>query len=166
MEGDASIVSLGDNMSIIKHETIETNERSNIAYCGTVVRSEANGTFLIGSENKLVTKYTFDKRDLEVQKVGFFKGHSNSVRHVAVSQSNAHLLSTCEDHSLRLWDYRSYEPLIIFTGHHDNVVSASLLMWLDRRRLRGREHGSELLMGPDPEGLEVLSARVRLIHIA
>lgn len=124
LEGDASIISLGDNMNIIKHETIETNERSNIAYCGTVVRSEANGTFLIGSENKLVTKYTFDKRDLEVSKVGFYKGHSNSVRHVAVSQSNAHLLSTCEDHSLRLWDYRSYEPLIIFSGHHDNVVSA------------------------------------------
>jgi hypothetical protein len=31
LEGDASIVSLEDNMNIVKHETIETNERSNVA---------------------------------------------------------------------------------------------------------------------------------------
>jgi WD40 repeat protein len=122
LEGDASIVSLQDNMNIIKHETIETNQRSNIAYCGTCVKTEP-GTFLIGAENKLVTKFTFDPKDLQIEKVGFFKGHSNSVRHVDVSRSNRHLLSTCEDHSLRLWDYSTYQPQVIFSGHHDNVVS-------------------------------------------
>ena len=142
-------------MSIIKHETIETNERSNIAYCCSCVRSET-GTFLIGSENKLITKYTFDARDLEVAKVGFFKGHSNSVRHVAVSRDNSHLLSTCEDHSLRLWDYQTYQPKIIFSGHHDNVVRPSIVMLLDGRSLRRRDDSSQLLVGLDCQGLEIL----------
>jgi WD40 repeat protein len=122
LEGEASIVSLSDNMNIIKHETIETNQRSNIAYCCHCVKTE-DGTFLIGSENKLITKYRFDAKDYQVEKIGFYKGHSNSVRHVAVSKSNQHLLSTCEDHSLRIWDYHGYQPLMIFSGHQDNVVS-------------------------------------------
>lgn len=126
LEGDASIVSLQDNMNIIKHETIETNQRSNIAYCSHVVRQE-EGVFLIGSENKLVTKYKFDSKDLQLEKQGFFKGHSNSVRHVSVSPSTKHLLSTCEDHSLRLWDYHSYEPKVIFSGHHDNVTGGAFV---------------------------------------
>jgi WD40 repeat protein len=121
LEGDASIISLEDNMNIIKHETIETNERTNIAYCCSCVRQE-DATFLIGSENKLITKFRFDPKDLQVEKLGFFKGHSNSVRHVAVSKSTKHLLSTCEDHSLRIWDYKEYNPLMIFSGHKDNVV--------------------------------------------
>ena len=126
LEGDASIVSLQDNMNIIKHETIETNQRSNIAYCCSCVKSEP-GTFLIGAENKLITKFTFDPKDLQIEKQGFFKGHSNSVRHVDVSRSRQHLLSTCEDHSLRLWDYQSYQPLVIFSGHHDNVTGGAFV---------------------------------------
>ena len=121
LEGDASIVSLNDDMNIIKHETIESNMRSNIAFCGSCVRGD-DGTFLIGSENKLIQKFKFDFKDITVEKVGFFKGHSNSVRHVAASKSAKNVLSTCEDHSLRLWDYKTYEPLLIFSGHQNNVV--------------------------------------------
>jgi hypothetical protein len=87
LEGEVSIVSVDDGMNIIKHETIETNHRSNIVYCSLCVRSE-NDTFLIGSENKLITKYSFDARDMQLEKVGFFKGHSNSVRNIAVSRDN------------------------------------------------------------------------------
>jgi hypothetical protein len=53
LEGDASIVSLRDDMNIIKHETIESNMRSNIAFCGSCVRGD-DGVFLVGSENKLI----------------------------------------------------------------------------------------------------------------
>lgn len=88
---------------------------------------QENGVFLIGSENKLITKYQFDSKDLQLEKLGFYKGHSNSVRHVAVSPSAKHLLSTCEDHSLRLWDYKTYEPKIIFSGHHDNVTGGAFV---------------------------------------
>lgn len=127
LEGDASIVSLEDNMNIVKHETIETNERSNVAYCCTCVPGD-EGVFLVGTENKLISKFKFDPKYMEVEKVGFYKGHSNSVRHVAVSKNNKHMLSTCEDHSLRLWDYNSFEPLVIFSGHQNNAVSFLVLI--------------------------------------
>lgn len=113
-------------MNIVKHETVETHQKSNIAYCCSCVRQE-DGVFLVGSENKLIQKFKFDAKDLQVEKLGFFKGHSNSVRHVAVSQSGKNLLSTCEDHSLRLWDYHTYTPSIIFSGHHDNVTGGAFL---------------------------------------
>ncbi len=127
LEGDASIISLKDDMNIIKHETIESNQKSNIAFCGTCVRGD-DGTFLVGSENKLIQKFKLDYKDMQVEKVGFYKGHSNSVRHVAVSGSTKNVLSTCEDHSLRLWDYKTYEPKLIFSGHQNNVVSYTLFV--------------------------------------
>ena len=129
LEGDASIVSLEDNMNIVKHETIETNERSNVAYCCTCVPGD-EGVFLVGTENKLISKFKFDPKYMEVEKLGFYKGHSNSVRHVAVSKNNKYTLSSCEDHSLRLWDYNSFEPLVIFSGHQNNAVSFLVLISL------------------------------------
>lgn len=60
-----------DNMNIIKHVNVEGHLKSNIAYSSHCVRTPGEeGTFLIGSENKLATKYKFDKRDYEVEKVG------------------------------------------------------------------------------------------------
>ena len=87
---------------------------------------EEKGVFLVGAENKLATKYKFDMKDLQLEKLGVYKGHSNSVRNMQCSKSGKHLLTTCEDHSLRLWDYKSYDPLLIFSGHRDNVVSIIL----------------------------------------
>lgn len=78
---------------------------------------------MVGAEDKHITKYSFDKRDLEVVKLGTYMGHSNSVRSVTTSKSLKHMLSTCEDHSLRVWDYNTYEPKLILSGHKDNVVS-------------------------------------------
>lgn len=54
LEGDANIISLKDGMSIVRHETIGSDMKSNIAYCGHTVKGipgEA-GVFFIGSENK------------------------------------------------------------------------------------------------------------------
>lgn len=63
LEGDASIISLNDDMNIIKHETIESNYRSNIAFCGSCVKGD-DGVFLIGSENKLIQKFKLDLKDM------------------------------------------------------------------------------------------------------
>lgn len=70
---------------------------------------------------------------MQVEKIGFFKGHSHSIRHCEVSKSGKHLLSTNEDHSLRLWDYETYEPLLIFSGHHDIVVKILVIQLLFRQ---------------------------------
>lgn len=71
-------------MNIIKHETIDNHMKSNIAYCCNCVKlgGSENGVALIGSENKTVTKYKFDSKDLEFEKLGSYVGHSNSVRNV------------------------------------------------------------------------------------
>jgi WD40 repeat protein len=124
LEGECSIISLQDNMNIIKHEMIEGHMKSNIAYCCYTMKTPESqkGTFLIGSENKLITKFEFDHRDNDIEKVGHFAGHSNSVRNLQMAPSGKYLLSTCEDHSMRLWDYQTFDPLLIFSGHHDNVV--------------------------------------------
>ena len=63
LEGDASIISLKDDMNIIKHETIESNMRSNVAFCGSFVRGD-DGVFLVGSENKLISKFKLDFKDM------------------------------------------------------------------------------------------------------
>ena len=72
MEGEVSIVSLQDDMNIIKHENIVGHLHSNVAYIGHCVktRPEEAGTFIVGSENKLAIKYKFDMKDYEVEKQG------------------------------------------------------------------------------------------------
>jgi len=111
---------------VIKHETLESGShlKTNTAFCCHTIKDPKHGdVFLVGAEDKHITKYSFDSRDLELAKLGSYMGHSNSVRAVDTSKSNKHMLSSCEDHSLRVWDYETYEPLLILSGHKDNVVS-------------------------------------------
>ena len=84
LEGDVNIISQTDNMNIIKHETIEGHLKTNTAFCCTTVKNSQSeaGVFLVGAENKKVTKFRFDPRDLEVEKIGQYVGHSNSVRNI------------------------------------------------------------------------------------
>lgn len=115
LEGDVDVISRKDNFNVIKHETIESNSatsnlRTNTAFCCTTVKNSESeaGVFLVGAENKHITKYRFDFRDYELERVGQYVGHSNSVRNVQVSKSLQHVLSCCEDHSLRVWDYNTF----------------------------------------------------------
>lgn len=59
-------------MSVIKHETIEGNQKTNSAFCCQTVKNSQSeqGVFLVGAENKHITKYRFDPRDYEVEKIG------------------------------------------------------------------------------------------------
>jgi WD40 repeat protein len=132
LEGDVDIISSKDNFNVIKHETIEAHSsqlRTNTAFCCTTVKNSQSeaGVFLVGSENKHITKYRFDFRDYELERVGSFVGHSNSVRNVQVSKNLQHVLSCCEDHSLRVWDYNTFQPKIILTGHRDNVSGGAFV---------------------------------------
>lgn len=64
----------------------------------------------MGAENKHIIKYNFDFREYTLERVGTYLGHSNSVRSVTVNTDSTKLLSCCEDHSLRVWNYDTYEP--------------------------------------------------------
>ena len=117
-------------MSVIKHHTIEgPHLKTNTAFCCTTIKNSQSeaGIFLVGAENKHITKFRFDARDYEVEKVGQYVGHSNSIRNVQVSNNLNKMLSSCEDHSLRVWDYHTYKPEIILTGHRDNVSGGVFL---------------------------------------
>jgi len=116
-------------MSIIKHETIEGHLKTNTAFCCTTVKNNPSlaGTFLVGSENKHISKMSFDSRDLQIEKTGIFMGHSNSIRNIQVSKDCKKLLSCCEDHSLRVWDFQTCKPEIILTGHKDLVSGGAFI---------------------------------------
>jgi WD40 repeat protein len=44
-------------------------------------------------------------------------------RSLEVSKDGKKMVSGCEDHSLRIWDYESLKSEKILAGHHDVVVS-------------------------------------------
>jgi WD40 repeat protein len=119
------VISINDDMNIIRHETItDMHLKTNTAFCSHTIKNlnKDSGVFLVGSENKHVTKYNFDFRDYTFERVGSFLGHSHSVRSVTTNKDTTRLLSSCEDHSLRIWNYDTFEPLKILAGHKDNVV--------------------------------------------
>ena len=83
------------------------------------------GVFLVGQESKITQKMKFDFSSETVKVTDVYHGHSNSVRNINVSKDGRMVLTSCEDHSLRIWDYYECKPLLIFSGHHDLVVSFS-----------------------------------------
>lgn len=66
--------------------------------------------FLVGTESQVIEKLQFDASQNWLESVGRFIGHSNSVRNINMSPDNKFVLSSCEDHSLRLWNFETYEP--------------------------------------------------------
>lgn len=98
-------------------------EFSNIMYTvRTVKNCEAEeGVILVGAEDSNVTKYKFGYGD--VQLVDIFKGHSSGIRSIELNKDCTKMLTGCEDHSLRVWDYATFKPESILSGHRDVVVS-------------------------------------------
>ena len=52
-----------------------------------------------------------------------YHGHAGSIKNIQVSPECRYVLSSSEDHTLKLWEYVSCKPLTIFCGHRDIVVS-------------------------------------------
>lgn len=63
---------------------------------------------MIGSEGKVIDKFEYNTKENNIEAKGKFIGHSNSIRNVNMSPDNKYMLSSCEDHSLRLWDYENF----------------------------------------------------------
>ena len=116
-------------MHTVRHETIQTHMKSNILFCGKTVKhaEKEKGVFLVGSENKLIDKMSYDSKNNIVAVEGTFSGHHGSIKSVAVSPDLKYMLSASGDQSLRLWSYETYEPLKLFSGHRDQVVSLIFL---------------------------------------
>lgn len=113
------------NTDSLKDEELEnlTQTTSNMLYSCIAVKGidDLEGQFLIGDEQGVITKYS--KEFEQHKKLDAFVGHSQGVRCMEVNKTGTRLISGCMDHSLRLWNYQTCEPLTIFAGHHDSVVS-------------------------------------------
>ena len=99
------------------------DEFSNIMYVSRAIKGvpgEEN-TFLIGAQDKSITKFTLQGGSYEPTDV--FQGHSMGTRSLEVSKDGKRMVSGCEDHSLRIWDYDTLKSEKILAGHHDVVVS-------------------------------------------
>lgn len=131
MEGEISIFSIKKNKRIFFHETIpgicaEEKERRelvnkddhvdlnkllkethNIMYsCHTVKGVEEHeGIYLVGDEQGNVNKYKMDYANQ--QQLDQFSGHSMGVRNMEVDKSGKKMVSCCQDHSIRIWDFET-----------------------------------------------------------
>jgi len=71
--------------------------------------------------------FEFEPSMNSIELVGTFTKHANSVRNVQVSPNCNYVLSSSEDHTLKLWEYQTFKPLTIFYGHRDIVSGAAFL---------------------------------------
>lgn len=96
---------------------------SNIMYISRAIKGVPGqeNTFLVGAQDKSITKFTLQNGQYEPNDV--FYGHSMGTRSLEVSRDGQKLVSGCEDHSLRVWDYQGLNAEKILAGHHDVVVS-------------------------------------------
>ena len=75
---------------------------SNIVYCVKTIPFDY-GTFLFGAADSNVTKCKIGNFYTEIDSL--FSGHSMGVRSIDYSRDFKSLITGCEDHSLRIWDY-------------------------------------------------------------
>jgi WD40 repeat protein len=70
---------------------------------------ERNPEFIVGCQDSTVLKISIDYAKVDI--FDRFSGHSRAVRSLEVSKDRKYLLSGCEDHSLRIWDYDQCKSL-------------------------------------------------------
>lgn len=83
--------------------------------------------FLTGDENKTIKKYRYNPRMNKIEWIGNYDGHSNSVRSMRTTPDANYMLSCCEDHSLRIWDFETHKCKALLSGHHDLVSGGVFL---------------------------------------
>ena len=115
---------MGEN----KENEEDQKELSNIMYSVKAIKGfdAEEGSILVGAEDQHVTKYKFGYGDVKQENI--FKGHSSGVRSIEINKDCTKLLTGCDDHSLRVWDWATYKPEAIFAGHRDVVVSSSSII--------------------------------------
>lgn len=100
---------------------------SNIMYCCKTVKGPegSDPQFLVGCEDKNILKINIDYANVDV--IDKFAGHSSGIRSIQLSRDGQKLISGCEDHSLRIWDYNNCKAQSILSGHKDVVTGGAFL---------------------------------------
>jgi len=83
------------------------NERelTNILYSVMSVKGipEEENTFLVGGEDQNISKIRIDYDAPTI--IDSFSGSSKGIRQIELSRDGKNMISSCMDHSLRIWDY-------------------------------------------------------------
>ena len=86
---------------------------------------EEDGTFLVSGEDSTIQKIKVDYEKSTI--VDSFYGSSKGIRMVELSRDHKQLVSSCMDHSLRVWDYKTCQALKSLAGHQDAVTGGTFL---------------------------------------
>lgn len=132
IEGIINSTNIEQNKMVLFHDTLALTPElpSNTIYsCKAVRNSPYNGNiFTIGAENKLTHVMEYDPEakyeSWQVEIKQKYEGHSAGIRDATFSPDCRRLLTGCEDHSVRLWNTETQEPICLFAGHTDFVVSS------------------------------------------
>lgn len=109
-------------MQSVKHKEVEVT--NNIIYCIKAVPFDY-GVFLYGAADQNVTKCKIG--NFFTEQVDLFSGHSMGIRSIDFSRDQQYLITGCEDHSLRVWDYETGQAKHLLSGHHDVVSGGCFL---------------------------------------
>lgn len=99
--------------------------------CHSVKGHPKGNVFLCGGENSKVVSIHFDPAAkyeswlLEAQ--GVFDGHSDAIRHIENNKQGDLTLTSCADHSLRIWDTNTTRCMALFAGHTGLVAAGKFL---------------------------------------
>lgn len=97
---------------------------NNIVYCVKAIPFDY-GVFLYGAADSNITKCRIG--NFYTEQIDLFSGHSSGIRNIDYSPDHKHLITSCEDHSLRIWDYASGVSKYLLAGHRDVVSGGSFL---------------------------------------
>ena len=135
IEGVINGLDIKTNKMAMKHDTMALTPDlpSNMIYHLKSVKNypSKGNHFTLGAENRMAHIIDFDPTAkyeawmLEIKQK--YEGHSAGIRDITFNSDCSRLLTGCEDHSLRLWDPKTNEPICLFKGHTDFVVSSTAL---------------------------------------
>lgn len=135
VEGEINATNIESGKMVLSHDTMALTPEvpSNIIYSLKTVRHhpKKGNIFTLGMENKLSylidydPKAKFESWMLEIQQK--YEGHSAGIRDAMFNPDCTRLLTCCEDHSLRLWNTETCEPICLFAGHTDFVTNGIFL---------------------------------------
>jgi len=72
-----------------------------------------------------VSKIRIDYENVDI--MDYYSGHSMGVRSIELNKDATRMITGCEDHSLRVWDFKTGKPLSILSGHRDVVTGGVYL---------------------------------------
>lgn len=111
--------------------TSKTDDTNALHACKSVKGHPRGNVFLCGGENSKVVSIHFDPaakyESWLLESQGVFEGHSDAIRHIEHNKAGDLMLTSCADHSLRIWDLNTYRCMALFAGHHGLVSAGKFL---------------------------------------